>query len=354
MPKLIKKQSKKVGLPPGTLVHIGQRKTESARISVIDYNEQNFQEKRISAIEECLQFKETSTVTWINIDGIHEINLIDELGRQFELHPLILEDILNTGQRPKFEDFDKYIFVVLKMLSYDDENQAVQAEQVSLVLGPNFVISFQESVGDVFEQIRDRIRNAKGRIRKMGADYLCYALIDAIIDNYFAILEGFGERIESMEEELVAEPTEKTLQQIHTLKREMIFLRKSVWPLRELISALQRSESTLIRESTGIYLRDVYDHTIQIIDTIESFRDMISGMLDIYLSSLSNKMNAVMKVLTIIATLFIPLTFVAGFYGMNFKHMPELEWHWAYPAVWLVMVTVAVIMLIYFRKKKWL
>jgi len=354
MTKLIKKQSKKVGLPPGTLVHIGQRKTESVRISVIDYNEQSFQEKEISAIEECLQFKETSTVTWINVDGIHEINLIDKLGRQFELHPLILEDILNTGQRPKFEDFDKYIFVVLKMLSYDDENQAVQAEQVSLVLGPNFVISFQERVGDVFEQIRDRIRNAKGRIRKMGSDYLCYALIDAIIDNYFAILEGFGERIESMEEELVAEPTEKTLQQLHTLKREMIFLRKSVWPLRELISALQRSESSLIQKSTGIYLRDVYDHTIQIIDTIESFRDMISGMLEIYLSSLSNKMNAVMKVLTIIATLFIPLTFVAGIYGMNFKYMPELEWHWAYPAVWLVMVTVAVIMLIYFRKKKWL
>ena len=354
MPKLIKKQSKKVGLPPGTLVHIGQRKTESARISVIDYNEQSFQEKQISDIEECLQFKEASTVTWINIDGIHEINLIDELGRQFELHPLILEDILNTGQRPKFEDFDKYIFVVLKMLSYDDENQAVQAEQVSLVLGPNFVISFQECVGDVFEQIRDRIRNAKGRIRKMGSDYLCYVLIDAIVDNYFAILEGFGDRIESMEGELVAEPTEKTLQQIHTLKREMIFLRKSVWPLRELISALQRSESSLIQDSTGIYLRDVYDHTIQIIDTVESFRDMISGMLDIYLSSLSNKMNAVMKVLTIIATLFIPLTFVAGIYGMNFKYMPELEWHWAYPAVWLVMVTVAVIMLIYFRKKKWL
>jgi len=240
------------------------------------------------------------------------------------------------------------------MLSYDDENQAVQAEQVSLVLGPNFVISLQERVGDVFEQIRDRIRNAKGRIRKMGSDYLCYALIDAIVDNYFAILEGFGERIESMEEELVAEPTEKTLQQIHTLKREMIFLRKSVWPLRELISALQRSESPLIQESTDIYLRDVYDHTIQIIDTVESFRDMISGMLDIYLSSLSNKMNAVMKVLTIIATLFIPLTFVAGIYGMNFKYMPELEWHWAYPAVWLVMVVVAAVMLIYFRKKKWL
>lgn len=349
-----KRHSKKAGLPPGTLIHVGEKKIEVVRISYIDYDEQNFQEKQVAKIEECFPFKATPTVTWINIDGLHNLEFIEKLGKEFELHPLILEDILNTGQRPKFEDFDKYIFVVLKMLSYDDENQAVQAEQVSLVLGPNFVISFQERVGDVFEQIRDRIRNAKGRIRKMGSDYLCYALIDAIVDNYFAILEGFGEKIESMEEELVAEPTEKTLQQIHTLKREMIFLRKSVWPLRELISGLQRSESSLIQESTDIYLRDVYDHTIQIIDTVETFRDMISGMLDIYLSSLSNKMNAVMKVLTIIATLFIPLTFVAGIYGMNFKYMPELEWHWAYPAVWLVMVTVAVIMLIYFRKKKWL
>jgi magnesium transporter len=354
MAKLIKRRSRKTGLPPGTLVHVGEKKTEAVRITYIDYDEKNFEEKQIPTIQECFRFKATSTVTWVNIDGLHEVEIIEKLGKQFELHPLILEDILNTGQRPKLEDFDKYMFIVLKILSYSDTTQTVEVEQVSFVLGSNFVISFQERIGDVFDQIRDRIRNAKGRIRKMGPDYLCYALIDAVVDSYFAILEKVGEDIESMEEELVSAPTESTLQQIHTLKREMIFLRKSVWPLRELISGLQRSESSLIHESTGIYLRDVYDHTIQIIDTVESFRDMVSGMLDIYLSSISNRMNAVMKVLTIIATIFIPLTFVAGIYGMNFEHMPELKWRWAYGAVWLVMIAVAVVMLFYFRKKKWL
>jgi len=352
--KLIKKRSRKAGLPPGTLVHIGEKRAEAVRITLIDYDEQSFQEKEVSTIEECFLFKATPTVTWINIDGLHQVDIIEKLGKQFELHPLILEDILNTGQRPKFEDFDKYIFVVLKMLTYNDEKQTVRAEQVSLVFGSNFVISFQEQVGDVFDHIRDRLRNAKGRIRKMGPDYLCYTLMDAIVDNYFAVLERFGERIESMEEELVSNPTEKTLQQIHTIKREMLFLRKSVWPLREVISVLQRSESSLISESTGIYLRDVYDHTIQVIDTVESYRDMVSGMLDIYLSSISNKMNAVMKVLTIIATIFIPLTFVAGIYGMNFENMPELKWRWGYGAVWLVMIVVAGIMMVFFRKKKWL
>ncbi|MHC4460762.1 MAG: magnesium/cobalt transporter CorA [Planctomycetota bacterium] len=349
-----KKRSSKAGLPPGTLVYVGEKKAESVRITYIDYDEQRFEEKQAPSIEECLKLKDTPTVTWINIDGIHDIELIEKLGKGFELHPLILEDILSTGQRPKFEDYEKYIFVVLKMLSFSEENQSVEAEQVSLILGPNYVISFQERIGDVFENIRERIRNAKGRVRKMEADYLAYALIDAIVDNYFVILERFGEKIESMEEEVVGDPTEKTVQQIHSLKREMISLRKSVWPFRELIGGLQKSESSLIKETTDIYLRDVYDHTIQIIDTIESFRDMVSGMLDIYLSSLSNKMNAVMKVLTIIATLFIPLTFVAGIYGMNFKYMPELEWRWAYLIVWLVMIAVAVIMLFYFRRKKWL
>lgn len=354
MAKLIKKHSRKAGLPPGTLVHIGKRKEESVRVTIIDYDEENFQEKQLSAIEQCFPFKETATVTWINIDGIHDVSLIEKLGKQFELHPLILEDILNTEQRPKLEDFEKYIFIVLKMLSYDDKEQTIEAEQVSLVVGPNFVISFQERVGDVFEQIRERIRNAKGRVRRMGADYLGYTLIDAVVDGYFSILEKFGEKVEALEEELVTEPTNKTMQQIHNLKRELILLRKSVWPLREVISALQKSDISIIKETTGIYLRDVYDHTIQIIDTIESFRDMVSGMLDIYLSSISNRMNAVMKVLTIIATIFIPLTFVAGIYGMNFKFMPELEWRWGYPAVLAVMVAVAVIMLIYFRRKKWL
>ena len=353
-PKFIKRQSKTAGLPPGTLVHVGERKTEEVRITFMDYDEHNFQEKQVSNIEDCFPFKDTPTVTWINIDGLHNTEIIEKLGKEFELHPLILEDILNTGQRPKFEDFDNYVFTVLKMLSYDEPNQTTQAEQVSLVLGANFVISFQESIGDVFEQIRDRIRNSKGRIRRMGSDYLTYALLDAVVDNYFLILEKFGEKIEYMEEELVSEPTEKTLQQIHAIKREMVFLRKSVWPLRELINSLVRSESKLIKEPTGIYLRDVYDHTVQVIDTVETFRDMVSGMLDIYLSSISNRMNAVMKVLTIIATIFIPLTFVAGIYGMNFKYMPELEWKWGYLAVWIVVVIIGICMLIYFRRKKWL
>ena len=352
--KVVKKRSSKAGLPPGTLVYVGEKKVEEIRITFIDYDEQFFQEKQVPSIEECLKLKDTPTVSWINIDGLHDIELLEKLGKGFDLHPLILEDILSTVQRPKFEDYEKHIFIVLKMLSFNQDSQSVEAEQVSLILGANYVISFQERIGDVFETIRERIRNSKGRIRKMDPDYLAYSLLDAIVDSYFDILEKIGEKIENMEEDVVGNPTERTVQQIHSLKREMISLRKSICPLRELIRALQTSESSLINESTDIYMRDVYDHTIQIIDTIESFRDMVSGMLDIYLSSISNKMNAVMKVLTIIATLFIPLTFVAGIYGMNFEYMPELKVRWAYGAVWLVMITIAVIMLFYFRRKKWL
>ena len=360
MAKRTKRSMKKSGLPPGTLVYVGEKQVENVKISYLDYDEQNFQEKQVSNIEECFPFKTTPTVTWINIDGLHDVEIIEKVGKQFELHPLVLEDVLHAEQRPKCEDFDKYMFIVLRMLHYNDDVKAVESEQVSLILGANFVISFQERVGDVFEPIRERLRNAKGRIRKMGPDYLAYALLDAIVDSYFSILEKVGERIESMEEELVSDPTEQTLQQIHTMKRQMISMRKSIWPLREVISGVQRSESSIIKESTEIYLRDVYDHTIQIIDTIESFRDMVSGMLDIYLSSISNKMNEVMKVLTIIATIFIPLTFIAGIYGMNFNpekspwNMPELNWYWGYPAVWLVMAVVLVIMLVYFKRKKWL
>lgn len=353
-PKLVKGRSKKAGLPPGTLVHVGEKKVESVRVTYLDYDEENIEEKQVSAIEECFPFKATPTITWINIDGLHDVEMIERLGKEFDLHHLILEDVLNTGQRPKFEDFGKNVFIVLKMLSYDEELHAVESEQVSLIVGANFVISFQERVGDVFDPIRERIRNNKGRVRKMKADYLAYSLVDSVVDSYFAILERVGEKIESMEEELVSDPTEKTMQQIHAMKREMILLRKSVWPLREVISGLQRSGSALIGEVTSVYLRDVYDHTIQIIDTIESFRDMVSGMLDIYLSSISNKMNTIMKVLTIIATIFIPLTFVAGVYGMNFESMPELKWKYGYPAVWVVMLVIGTIMLIYFRRKKWL
>ncbi len=354
VPRFIKRISKKAGLSPGTLVHIGKKKIEKARIRIIDYDESQLNEKEAKKIEECFPFKEKPTVTWINIDGLHEVDIIEKIGKHFDVHPLVLEDIVNTGQRPKMEDFDSYLFVVLKMLHYNQEEGEIGAEQVSLILGSNFVISFQETEGDVFNSIRERIRNAKGRIRKMGADYLAYALVDAIVDSYFIILEKLGEEIESAEEELVTNPAPETLQTIHNLKREMILLRKSVWPLRELISGLERGESSLIQKSTVIYLRDVYDHTIQVIDTIETYRDMLAGMLDIYLSSISNRMNAVMKVLTIIATIFIPLTFIAGIYGMNFKFMPELEWRWGYFGILAIMAVVAVYMVIFFRKKKWL
>jgi len=352
--KLMRQRSRKSGLPPGTLVYVGEKKVEQVRISFIDYDEQNIREKQVSKIEECFPLKATPTVSWINIDGLHEVEILEKLGKQFELHPLMLEDILNTDQRPKHEDFDKNIFIVLKMLSFDDQTQSVESEQVSLVLGENFVISFQERIGDVFESIRGRIRNGKGRIRKMGPDYLMYSLLDAIVDNYFGILEKLGDNIEVIEEELVGNPTEKTLRQIHYFKREMIYLRRSVWPLRELISSMERSQSPLIKDSTEAYLRDLYDHTIQVIDTVESFRDIVSGMLDTYLSSISNRMNSVMKVLTIIATIFIPLTFVAGIYGMNFENMPELKWRWGYAAVWLVMIIIAGVMIAYFKRKKWL
>ena len=354
MPRLIKTRAKKAGLPPGTLVHVGERKTEKVRITILDYDEARFEEKQAKTIEECFPFKDKPTVTWINIDGLHQVDIIEKLGSHFGLHPLLLEDILNTEQRPKMEDYGDYIFVVMKMLYLGQQKDELETEQVSLIFGSNFVISFQEREGDVFDPIRDRIRKGKGRIRKAGSDYLAYALLDAVVDNYFIILEQVGENIEDTEQQLATNPTLETLQVIRKLKNEMIFLRKSIWPLREVVSGLERCESSLIHESTNVYLRDVYDHTIQVIDTVESFRDMISGMLDIYLSSISNKMNEVMKVLTIFASIFIPLTFVAGLYGMNFKFMPELEWHWGYPVILFVMVLIGASLLVYFRRRRWL
>ncbi len=354
MLKHIKKLSKKSGLPPGTLVHIGKKVTEEVKIKIIDYDERSFEEKETKNIEECFPFKEKPTMTWINIDGIHQLDIIEKIGEHFNIHPLVCEDIVNTGQRPKMENFEDYIFIVLNMLHFDEKENEIRAEQVSGILGSNFVISFQEREGDVFNTVRERIRKGKGRIRKMGTDYLAYALIDAVVDNYFIILEKLGEQIEGLEEELISKPTPETLQVLHTLKRELVFLRKSVWPLRELINSFLRGDSPLIKKKTFAFFRDVYDHTIQVIDTVETFRDMVSGMLDIYLSSISNKMNEVMKVLTIIATIFIPLTFLAGIYGMNFEYMPELKWPFGYFLIWSVMIVIVIVMFAYFRKKKWL
>ncbi|HHT9120054.1 MAG TPA: magnesium/cobalt transporter CorA, partial [Candidatus Hypogeohydataceae bacterium YC41] len=339
---------------PGTLIHIGEKKTEEVKIRIIDYDETQFLEKEVKTVEECLPFKDTPTVTWIDIIGIHRLDIIEKVGSYFGLHPLTAEDILNTDQRPKMEDFGNYLYVVLKILFYNDKKNEIVSEQISVIVGQNFVISFQEIETNIFNPLIERIRTEKGHIRRLGADYLAYSLLDSIIDNYFVILEKLGENIELLEVELVTHPTHETLHTLHNLKREMIFLRKSVWPLREVINGMQRGESSLIKDSTRIYLRDVYDHTIQVIDSIETSRDMLSGMLDIYLSSISNRLNAVMKVLTVIATIFMPLTFLVGVYGMNFKYMPELEWKWGYFAVLGVIAIIAISMLICFRKKKWL
>jgi len=355
MAKMIKKRSKKAGLPPGTLVHIGEQRAEASKITVINYDEADYHEMELKTVEECFPYKDKPSMTWLNIDGIHQKEILEKLSGCFGFHPLVMEDIMNTGQRPKMEDYSDYLYIVLKMLYYNEKENKMSTEQVSLIVSPHIVISFQEGLeGDVFGPLRERIKNDKGKIRKMGTDYLAYSMIDAIVDSYFMILEKLGEKIELLEEGLISDPKTATLHEIHYLKTEMIFLRKAVWPLREVISMMVRGESPLIHEPMKIYLRDVYDHTIQVIDTIENLRDMVSGMLDIYLSSISNRLNSVMKVLTIIATIFIPLTFIVGVYGMNFKYMPELEWRFGYPLIWLIMLAIGISMLILFRKKNWL
>ncbi len=354
MARLLRRLKKKPGLPPGTLYHDESMETEKSRITIFNYGEVESRELVAGNIKDCFPIMGGPGIKWINIDGLKDFETVEKLGKHLEIHQLVLEDIVNVGQRPKFEDYGDYLFVVLKMVSYDQSSGNIDIEQVSLIIGKSYVVSFQERTGDVFEPVRQRIRNGKGRILGQGADYLAYALLDIIVDNYFLIMEKVGDLIEEMDQVIIEDPSPEVLSKIRSMKREMIFLRKSVWPLREVISGLQRVESDLISEATGIYFRDVYDHTIQVIDTIEALRDMISGILDIYLTSVSNRMNEVMKVLTIIATIFIPITFVAGIYGMNFEFMPELKYKFAYPAVWGVILIMALVMIFYFRKKRWL
>jgi magnesium transporter len=341
-------------MTPGTLHPEEEPLAGQVRITVIDYDADHYEERTVTDIEECFPYRDTGTVTWINIDGLANIDVIGKIGNCFSIHPLTLEALLNTEQRPKIVDMETYIYLSLKMLSMKKESYDIKVEHVSIIIGPNYLISFQEDVGDVFDPVRERIRREGGRVRKNGPDYLAYALIDDIVDNYFIVMEKIEERVEDLEEELVVSATRESVWKINRLKKDMIFLRKAVWPLREVITGLERAESPLIKESTHIYLRDVYDHTIQVIDTLETLRDMVSGMLDIYLSSLSYKMNEIMKVLTLIATIFIPLTFVAGVYGMNFQYMPELTWEYGYFTVWGVMIIMVVLMLFYFRKRQWI
>ena len=354
MPRLIKKSLKKAGSPPGTLVHVGERKTERTSLSLVRYTTDTLIEKKLDAVGDALSFSAPGTTTWINLDGIHDIALIEEIGRQYGVAPLTLEDVLNTGQRPKVEAFDDYLFLVIKMLGYDEREETISSEQVSLVLGRSTLITFQEGAGDVFDPVRERIRKGNPQMRNSGCGYLAYALIDAIVDNYYAILEALGQRLENIEDSIDADCTADILDEIHDIRGELIYLRKQVWPLREVITHLIRDGAPFIGEGVGPFLRDVYDHTIQTIDTIESFRDILAASQDLYLSTISNRMNEVMKVLTIIATIFIPLSFITGLYGMNFANMPELGWRWGYPAIWLLILAVVGGMLVFFRRKKWI
>ncbi len=346
--------SQTVGLPPGTLVHIGDAPSGPVKMGVIHYDDHGITDYESTDLEVCLSSLQQPGMTWLNVAGLNELELVERIGEAQGLHPLVLEDIVNTSQRTKVEDYEDYIFVVVKMLEYNQAENDVAVEQVSFVLGKDYLISFQEDESDVFDPVRARLRNGAGRLRKLGVDYLAYALIDAIVDNYFVIMEIIGDEIEGIEDQVAEHPETQPLPAIYRLKREMIAVRRAVWPLREVIAALQHSESPLIQPGTVVYLRDVYDHTVQIMDTIESMRDLLSGMLDVYLSVLSNRMNEIMKVLTIFASIFIPLTFLAGVYGMNFVYFPELQWRIGYPLFWIASGTIALIMLLYFRRKHWL
>jgi magnesium transporter len=355
MPRISKRRIKKVGLPAETLVYTGEKTVGAVKVNLIDYDDQTFEERGVRSPEECAPYRTKPTSTWLNVDGVHNPTVLEKLGESFGLHRLVTEDILSVVQRPKFEDYGDYLFLVLKMLAYDEKAGKVVPEQVSIVVGQSFLLSFQEGLeGDAFSAIRDRLRAGRGKIRKMGIDYLAYSLLDAVVDGYFVILDRLGDRIDALEDQLIERPSGATVEQLYQLKRELLLMHRSVWPVREVVAGLMRSESPLISGSTVPYLRDVYDHTVQAIDTIEIYREMLSEMFGIYLSSASNRLNAIMKVLTVIATIFMPLTFLAGVYGMNFRHMPELEWKYGYLYAWIVMAGIGVAMGFYFKRKKWL
>ncbi len=349
------KISKKYGMSPGSLVYTGEKSgSEPVVITLIDYNADTLVEKSGISLADCQAYINRDSVSWIDISGVHNLEIIGQLGRMFALHPLLLEDVLNTEGRPKIDDYDDYLFMVLKMIDYQPDVQVIDHEHVCLIMRKGLVISLQEHEGDVFGPVRERIRKGKGRIRKSGADYLAYALMDIIVDHYFRVLEDLGGRIEEFQDAVLSDPEPSILEAVHGMKRQVIYIRKSVWPVREIAAALLRSESDLITKETQLYLRDVYDHTIQVVETVEMFREMLASVLDIYLSSVNNRMSEVMKVLTVIATIFIPLTFLAGVYGMNFEHMPELQWRLAYPAVWAVFIVAALGMTAWFKYRKWL
>jgi len=340
---------------PGSLIHVGDVHSDQASMSIIDYNLENVIEHKIDSIDEILEYKDSNTVTWVVIEGLVNVDIVESIGNIFDIHQLVLEDILNTHQRPKFEEHEDYLYIVVKCLICGNQRFSVNYEQISILLLKNFVFVFKEKSDDLFHPVEQRIRASRGRFRSLGTDYLTYAILDTIVDQNFVLIDSLDEAITALEDRLLtSEPTQDALNTIQKLKREVINIRKHVSPVRELMAAMLRSESELIDEKTHLYLRDVSDHVIRVIESIESYRDILTSLLEIYISSVSNKMNEVMKVLTVFASIFIPLTFIAGIYGMNFEHMPELHWKWAYPALWITFITIPAVLLIYFKKKKWL
>lgn len=348
-----KRNSEKTGSLPGSLMHIGEKKTETVQIKLFSYSENSYTEQTVDPTSmNRLQLDKTQC-HWLAVEGVHDVEVIKAIGDLFGLHPLVQEDILNTSQRPKIESFDAYTYVVAKALLYDEKISEFTTEQECYILGDHYVLSFSERDTEIYGPVQERIRLGLGYIRKMGPDYLIYSLLDIIVDNYFDVLEKLSDEIEMAEDELIISPSPEALKVIHKFKRQMLYMHKAVWPLREVFGVLERNETAQIKESTSLYIRDLYDHVIQIMDTVETLRDILSSMLDMYLSSISNKMNEVMKILTIISTVFIPLTFIVGLYGMNFKYMPELNWPFMYPLLWIIMIGIAAVMLAFFKKKKW-
>lgn len=354
MPESMSSASEKAGLPAGVLIHVGEVLEVKPTITVLDYDKDNIAVHQISTINEILPFKATDTVTWVMIEGLADTGMIQDLGQAFDIHPLVLEDILNTHQRPKLDEYEDYLYIVLKRFEVIDEHFTVLQEQISLLLFNNIIFTFKEKRDQLFEPVITRLKAEKGRIRTYSVDYLAYVVLDTVVDGYFALQDSLDLFADEMEEKLFTQPGPELLSRIQRVKRELIFVRKSMSPLREMLAALERSDSELLSEKTHIYLRDVYDHAIRVIESVDSYRDLITGMLEIYLSSVSNRLNEIMKVLTVFSTIFIPLTFITGIYGMNFEHMPELKWPWAYPILWGVFLSIPITLLIYFRKKKWL
>ena len=350
--RLVRRSGKKAGLPPGTLVYTGPPPEEPATVRLHVFDEDTLEELTTRDIDE-IHRQRTEGRVWVDIEGVHDLDLLRAIGAEFGLHPLTLEDIARTGQRPKMEAYEGYTFIVVRMLSYVDAEQRVDYEQVSLVMGPDFLLSFQERPGDVFDPVRQRLMNPSSALRTSRIDYLTYRLLDVIVDNYFVVMEKLGERVEALDEMIMTADGNRGLRLIHSLKQESLLLRRSVWPLREVMAQLERGDHPLVKPATRIYMRDVYDHTVEVIETIETMRDLIAGMMDLHLTMISHRMNEVMKVLTVIATIFVPLTFIVGIYGMNFSYMPELNERWAYPAVWVVMIAVALSMVAFFRRRGW-